>query len=195
MPDRIGLLGGTFDPVHNGHLSIADSFVSSGFIDQLWIILTPDPPHKTDQERTSFELRLEMLTMAFHGKDKIKVLTIENELPRPSYTHRTITYLKRLYAEKEYLLCIGGDSLRNFHSWKEYQTILAEVDLLVADRPGEDLSQIEPQILQKVTMVNHNLIEDSSSEVKELIKKGESVSHLVPTAVEEFINEKGLYKT
>lgn len=195
MPDRIGLLGGTFDPVHNGHLSIAESFVASGFIDQLWILLTPDPPHKTNQERTSFELRLAMLTLAFQGKDKVKVLTIENELPRPSYTYRTISYLKRLYPEKKYLLCFGGDSLQNFHSWKEYQTILAEVDLLVADRPGEDLSRIEPQILQKVTLVNHEVIEDSSTKVKKLISKGETVSHLVPSTVEKLIVEKGLYKT
>lgn len=195
MPHRIGLLGGTFDPVHNGHLSIAESFITSGFIDQLWILLTPDPPHKTNQERTVFELRLEMLKLAFQGIYKVKVLTIENELPRPSYTHRTISYLKRLYPEKKYLLCIGGDSLRTFHTWKDYQTILDEVELLVANRPGEILSGVAPEILQKVTMVDHEEIKDSSTEVKERIKMGESIAHLVPAPVEGIIIEKGLYKT
>lgn len=194
MPTRIGLLGGTFDPVHNGHLSIANSFLKSGKIDQLWVLLTPDPPHKTGQDRTVFELRLHMLTAAFDGMDKVRVMTIENELPKPSYTYRTITYLKRLYPEKEYFLCIGGDSFVNFHSWKEYESILREVRLLVANRPGENFAGIQSEILDRSLIVDHELVPDSSTEIKERVKKGDSIKTLVPESVERIITEKGLYK-
>ena len=193
MPTRIGLLGGTFDPVHNGHLSIANSFLKSGQIDQLWVLLTPDPPHKTGIKRTAFELRLEMLIAAFIGMDKARVMTIENELPRPSYTYRTISYLKRLYPEKEYYLCIGGDSLAKFHTWKEYENILAEVNLLVANRPGEPITDVHSSILKKSFLVEHHLIPDSSSEVKQRVKNGKSISAFVPTQVEKIILNKGLY--
>ena len=194
MPDKIGLLGGTFDPVHNGHLSIANSFLKSGVISQLWILLTPDPPHKKEQEQTLFEIRLEMLKAAFDGMDHVRVMTIENELPSPSYTHRTIAYLKRLYPEKNYFLCIGGDSLVNFHTWKEYSTILEETQLLVVNRPGEALGTVSDEIMSKVTLVEHEITGDSSSEVKRRVTNGESISDLVPPQVEKIIFEKKLYK-
>ena len=101
---RIGLFGGTFDPVHNGHISIVRSFLQSGYIDELWILLTPVPPHKLNKEHVSYEHRKEMLHLAFQDIDRVRISTIEQTLPKPSYTVQTVTHLAQKYPEDEFLL-------------------------------------------------------------------------------------------
>ena len=140
---KIGLFGGTFDPVHIGHISIAKAFLGSGQIDDLWVLLTPFPPHKKKLKYVPYELRLKMLQGAFKHIKKASIHTIENELPAPSYTYQSIAYLKDLYPDHTFMLCIGADSLSNFNSWKYHDRILKQVKLLVADRPGENHFSIE----------------------------------------------------
>ena len=193
---RIGLFGGTFDPVHNGHLSIAESFLKSGIIDQLWVLLTPFPPHKTNENHASYAHRLRMLEQAFEGKNNTSILTIENELPKPSYSFNTIRYLKQINnPDLEFFFCMGEDNLAKFHTWKFHKKILEEADLLVANRPGANHSQVKNYILENTTFVDHEPLEVSSSEIKDSINDNEGLKKMLPEKVLEIIRKEALYTT
>jgi len=190
----IGLLGGSFDPVHRGHVSIARSFVQSAHIDRLWVLLTPDPPHKTDRTLTGFSDRFEMLKRAFQSFSDIEISPVENELPRPTYTFQTIRHLKREYPHIRFYLCMGSDSLRSFYKWYRYERILEEVDLLVARRPGDELSTVAPGIINKTHIVDHEPVELSSTRIREALQRGEHPSDSIPREVMDYIQEKKLYE-
>lgn len=192
MSRRIGLFGGTFDPVHNGHLSIAHSFLESNLIDELWVLLTPYPPHK-NQNQTSYNIRLHMLQKAFAGIQNLSIKTIENELPKPSYSVQTIRYLKKKHPNKTYLYCMGEDSLVHFHTWKFYEEILQECELIVAHRPGETHADVEEKILQRTHFVDHTPLDISSSEIRKKIAGGNSISDQVPEEVVKVIEKEQLY--
>jgi nicotinate-nucleotide adenylyltransferase len=190
----IGLLGGSFDPVHNGHLSIAKSFLGSDLLDELWILLTPDPPHKADRPQADYQLRLEMLQFAFSDFDNIKVSDIEKQLPQPSYTIQTLKYLKEQYPEQTFYLCIGGDSLQDFKKWKDWQEILDYTDLLVARRPNMSINKIDKILRNDVHFVDHEPIEVSSTMIRDAVASGDDISGLVPSSVKHIIDNKQLYR-
>lgn len=194
MRKAIGLFGGTFDPVHNGHLAIAESFLASDYISELWILLTPFPPHKESETQSDYQLRYQMLTMMFDGLKKVTISTIENDLPKPSYTLQTLHHLKKSHSENDFYLCIGEDSLMNFHKWKSYQEILKLVELLVAKRPNFDHSEVDQGILDKTTFVDHKPVDISSSEIRIKIQNHKTVKDLIPKSLETFISKHGLYR-
>ncbi len=193
MQKRIGLYGGTFDPVHTGHISLVHSFLESGFIDEIWVILTPFPPHKQDQNPTNYSHRFNMLHYAFELIEKVDILTIESELPKPSYTYRTIEYLKSEFPSHTFYYCLGGDSLVNFHTWKHPELILKHTELLVAGRRGEKYEDIDKSILEKSHFVEHELIDVSSTEIKSRISGNKSLEGLVDQKVESYIRTHQLY--
>lgn len=193
MAARIGLFGGTFDPVHRGHISIAQSFLSSGLIDELWVLLTPYPPHKQQADHTSYEKRFEMLTAAFEGMEHVVISMVENELPKPSYSVRTIRHFKDKYPDSTFYFCMGEDSLRHFHTWKKYREILDECELLVAQRPGESHRQVRDEILNKAHLVEHDPLDIASSDIRKSIKEGRDISGKLPKGVLKIIEKEQLY--
>ncbi|MEX0720816.1 MAG: nicotinate (nicotinamide) nucleotide adenylyltransferase [Balneolaceae bacterium] len=193
MAKRIGLFGGTFDPVHKGHQSIAEAFLNSGFIDELWVLLTPYPPHKQTGNKASYEVRLEMLKAAFVGFKNLHIKTIENSLSKPSYSFFTIRYLKSQNPEYTFYFCMGEDSLAQFHQWKFYEEILNECALLVAERPGADHKDVEQKITEKTYFVEHTPLEVSSSHIKQKIKSGKPIDNDVPDSVSDIIEKEQLY--
>lgn len=195
MKQNIGLLGGTFDPVHRGHVSIAEAFLSSELIDALWVLLTPDPPHKARKVQTSYAYRSEMLEAAFDEYDSIKISTVENTLPRPTYTIQTLEYLIKNYPTSTFYLCIGEDSLLHFTEWYRYQDILELCELLVARRPGIEITSVEDQILDSAHYINHDPIDISSSEIRERLAHNKSVDKLLPNEVKKIIERHSLYKS
>lgn len=194
MPIKVGLFGGTFDPVHNGHVSIAQSFLDSGIIDELWILLTPFPPHKQGNGHAIYDVRYKMLSIAFNELGSVKILTVENELPKPSYTINTIRYLKKLNPGKEFYFCMGEDNLTGFHTWKYHDEILREATLLVADRPESDRSMVAEYILEKTRFVNHKPLSISSSGIKERLKNHEPIESFVSEEVLKIITNEKLYE-
>ncbi|MDZ7660232.1 nicotinate (nicotinamide) nucleotide adenylyltransferase [Fodinibius sp.] len=190
----IGLLGGSFDPVHNGHLSIAESFLESDLLDELWILLTPDPPHKIDRAQADYQLRLEMLQAAFKDFDNVNVSDIEKQLPQPSYTIQTLEYLKDQYPDNTFYLCIGGDSLRDFKQWKNWSKILDHTDLLVAQRPSTDNNKIDNFLKDHVHYVDHDPIKISSTTIRDAVANGDDISGLVPSSVKGIIENEQLYR-
>lgn len=193
MRETIGLFGGTFDPVHNGHLAIARSFLETDRLSELWILLTPFPPHKVTKDHANYEVRHEMLEAAFSGYDETRILTIENELPKPSYSIQTIRYLKKHHPDKDFFFCMGEDSLSSFDQWKDYQEILNEVRLMVAYRPGTDHTGVAEEIMKRTQFVDHVPVDISSSGVRNSFKHDENSKGLVPAKVEDIIHRESLY--
>lgn len=195
MAKRVGLFGGTFDPVHAGHVSLVNSFLDSGIIDELWILPSPDPPHKTDKQITPFEHRKKMLQLVFAHTDKVRVNDLELKLPLPSYTIQTIQYLKQKFPETTFYLCIGGDSLVNFESWYKPDKIIEECELLVAERPDNKKEDMRQNFLEKARFVKHTPVEISGTELRKRLKNdGESITSDIPEAALTYIQENGLYK-
>ena len=188
---RIGLFGGSFDPVHNGHIGAVYSFLNSKVIDEIWILLTPDPPHKRGKLKTDFEHRYNMLRLAFQESEFIQISDIEKELPKPSYTLQTISYLKDEYPAFTFFLCLGEDSLQSFHKWYKYDEILKECSLIVVDRPGSDHSSVDDKILQKTIFVDHKPVDISSTEIRHSSRH--SKLNNLPVEVKNYIQKNNLY--
>lgn len=167
MSERIGLMGGMFDPPHPGHRAIASSFLRSGYIDRLWILPTAHPPHKGPSE-TAFEHRLAMCRFAFDGLFSCDISDVESELPSPNYTIATLQHLKATVPEAEFCLCIGADSLHTFHKWHRWEELIQATPLLVAAREGYET--IIPEALSahqhQIRFVRHEATDESSTRVR-----------------------------
>jgi len=188
---RIGILGGAFDPVHNGHLRIAKSFLTSGLIEKLLVIPAPSPPHKMEL-RANFSHRFNMLKLAFHNWENVEISDLETKLPTPSYTIQTIQFLQQEYPDDIYYLCLGEDNLIHFNKWHKYREIMDRITLLVAERPGFDSSMIDKTLLEKTIFVDHKPYDLSSTEIRkssvEVIERNK-----VPESIQEYINTHNLY--
>lgn len=194
IPRNIGIFGGTFDPVHNGHVSIAKSFLDSGIIDALWIFLNPAPPHKSHDPHESYAARFRLLTLAFESVNNVQISDLETTLPRPCYTIQTVKYLVDRYPEQTFYLCMGKDSFLSFKSWYKWQQILSHCRLLVADRPINNSRVVDPDLLDQTTFVDHEPMEVSSTQVRNHITAGKSIEGLVPEEVASMIKKENLYK-
>lgn len=190
----VGILGGTFDPVHYGHISIAKSFLNSGYIDSLLILLSPDPPHKTDQNFTDYFLRLKMLKAAFKPFKNLEISDLEYNLPRPSYTVQTMRYLSKAQPDSTFYLCLGKDSFINFKNWYNWQEILSYCDLLVADRPAASEEDAPQGLLKNTLFVNHRPLHVSSSQIRSKFQRKKSVTDLIPAEVLNIMKEANLYR-
>src|SRR4051812_43076869 len=133
---RIGIFGGTFDPVHWGHLILAEQGREQGRLDQVWFVPAARPPHKSEAELTPFTQRVEMLHLAIAGQPAFRVEELEKDLPGPGYTAVTLEELQRRHPEHEWFLLVGGDALRDLPGWYEPERIVAKAALLVMARPG-----------------------------------------------------------
>lgn len=191
----IGIFGGTFDPVHNGHLSIAQSFLNSKIIDSLWVFLSPHPPHKKEKEVASYSHRFNMLKTAFEPIEQVVVSDLELQLPKPSYTVQTIAHLQQKYPDYSFYLCIGKDSLLTFTSWYRWREIISSCQLLVAERPTEPFDKIDPELVDSIQFVDHNSIAISSTEIRDKIKLNQPVGHLIPSSVAAIIKKENLYRS
>lgn len=192
MNRKIGLFGGTFDPIHNGHLGICESFLNSKKINELWVIPASIPPQKEISVVATFQQRLEMLHLAFKSYPKVKILDIEDSLPKPNYTIQTVEYLKKTYPNNEFKMCLGSDSLANITTWFKYQNLVENISFLVAKRPGVNTDPELSIETLKVDFVSHKLSSISSSNIRAAIKSS-GYSKDVPKSVLEYIQFHQLY--
>ncbi|HYW34446.1 MAG TPA: nicotinate (nicotinamide) nucleotide adenylyltransferase [Balneolaceae bacterium] len=192
-PQRIGVFGGTFNPVHNGHVAIAKSFLNSDYIDALWILLNPSPPHKPDEKFAPYQFRLKMLQEAFQSIEHTLVSDLETRLPQPTYTIQTITYLENSYPEREFFLCIGQDSFYSFQTWHKWREILDHCLLLVANRPDVEKETINKKLFSHSIFIDHEPVQVSSTEIRQRVAQGKPIDHLVPAPVLSFIKKENLY--
>lgn len=198
---RIGIFGGTFDPVHMGHLILAEQCRSQARLDEVWFVPSAHPPHKADAGVTRFEQRAEMIELAIAGHPAFRVERVEKELKPPSYTAETLAELRRRHPEHDFYLLMGSDGLPDFPGWHEPRRVVELAGLVVVPRPGVMLWTAERLATAlgmdvagvRLQFVACPMIEIASRELRRAIADGMSIRYLVPRAVEEYIRDRKLY--
>jgi nicotinate-nucleotide adenylyltransferase len=195
---RIGVLGGTFDPVHNGHLHIADALRTALDLDGVLWVPAGRPPHKSDQIVSSDKDRLAMLDLALAGSAIDEISTIDINRSGPSYTADTLEILAERFPTARLFFLMGEDSLRDLSTWHHPERILRVAELAVAGRPGvdTDLQSLEfqvPGVRKRVHVVPTEEMAISSSDIRRRVRENQSIRGLVPASVEAYIQNHGLY--
>jgi nicotinate-nucleotide adenylyltransferase len=186
-----GLFFGSFNPVHNGHLLIANYMLDKEGLDEIWFIVSPQNPLKESEELANEQQRLEMMKLAVASEPRFKVSDVEFSMPKPSYTFDTLELLSQAYPERSFFLIIGSDNLEDFNLWKNYEQILKNYQILVYPRKMEINSPFASE--PNVTITRAPLVEVSSTQVRRFINEGSDISNLIPASVKQFINGNGLY--
>ncbi|MDQ6756212.1 MAG: nicotinate (nicotinamide) nucleotide adenylyltransferase [Bacteroidota bacterium] len=187
---KIGLYFGSFNPVHIGHLIIANYTAYNTDIDQVWFVISPQNPLKPQTSNLNKYHRKYLIDLAIEGENKLRSSTIEFALPIPSYTIDTLSYLKEEYPLHIFAVIIGSDSLQNIHKWKNYELLIHNYELLVYERPGFPINTN----YNNVTKLKGPLLDISSTDIRDLIKKRGSIKFLVPDLVKEEIEKNHYYK-
>lgn len=186
---RTVIFGGSFDPIHVGHLSLASEVVASGLAGEVWFLVSPQNPHKEACRLSDENVRMQMVRLAIEGNEKFKASDFEFTLPRPSYTINTLSALEKAFPDREFVLLIGADNWEKFDRWYRHEEILARYEIIVYPRENS----LKPELPARVTWLSAKLHDVSSTQIRELVAKGCSISGLVVPAVEKFINQNNLY--
>src|SRR5882672_4209056 len=165
---RIGLYFGSFNPVHTGHLIIANHLLNFTELKKIWFIVSPQNPFKEKESLLNEYHRLHLLRLAIEDDNRMKALDIEFNLPKPSYTATTLIHLEEKYPENEFSIIMGSDSFQNLHKWKNYETIIKNYSIHVYIRPG---FEIKNDINARLTIVDAPLLQISATEIRKLIKE------------------------
>ena len=190
---KVGLYFGSYNPIHIGHLAIANYMVEFTDIDQLWFLVSPQNPFKKKANLLDDYQRLEMVHRAVDGDDRLRASNIEFNLPKPSYTIDTLVYLKEQFPNYQFAIIMGSDNLENFHKWKNAEQIIENYGVIVYPRPGFDKSKI--QVHKNISIAeNAPLMEISSSFIRKAIKSGKDVRHFLPQKTWEYLEEMNFYK-
>lgn len=188
---KVGLFFGSFNPVHIGHLIIANYMANYTFLDEVWFVVSPQNPFKDKKSLGNMYDRLEMVNLAIEGADNLRASDIEFSLPQPSYTIDTLTHLSEKYPTKEFLLIMGEDNLMGLTKWKNADILLRDYKIIVYPRPGYDAGEMRNH--PAITMTDTPVMELSSTFLRNAIKEGKSVKFYTPDPVIDFIDKKGLY--
>ncbi len=188
-PIRTALFGGTFNPLHNGHLTIARSVLEQGLADEVWILITPCNPWKKDQILLDDRLRYNMVRDAVKDIHGIEASDYEFNLPKPSYTANTLRHISADYPDREFILTIGADNWVKFDNWRESDFILSNYRIIVYPRSGFEIKDIP----QGVTELNCPLVDVSSTDIRSMIQAGEPINEMVPASVARTIADLKLY--
>ena len=190
---KIGLFFGSFNPIHSGHLTIANTIMESTDIMKIWFVVSPHNPLKKSKSLLHEFDRLDMVRAATNDNYNMEVSDVEFNLPKPSYTVNTMTYLSGKYPDEEFVLIIGEDNLESFPRWKNYKQILNNYSLYVYPRPGK--TKVDLGDHPKVKFVEAPIIDISATFIRKYVKDGMSIQNLVPDPVIEIIREKKFYHT
>jgi nicotinate-nucleotide adenylyltransferase len=200
---RVGVFGGTFDPVHFGHLILAEQCREQGRLDQVWFVPAPRPPHKDAEALTKFELRAEMLRLAVAGQPAFRVDESEKDRAGPSYTVDTLADFTRRHPGDEFFLMVGSDTVKDLPLWREPRRVLQLAGLLVMVRPNNplpnpvrlcaDLGLTADEL--RLEVIETPLIDISSRDLRRRAAAGRSLRYFLPRAVEMYIQEKRLYSS
>lgn len=179
---RIGIFGGSFNPIHNGHIALARQLRQLAQLDEVWLMVSPQNPLKQGaNDLLDDRLRFSLARIALHGEEGIKASDYELHLPRPSYTWTTLQHLEKDYPEHTFILLIGGDNWANFHRWYHADDILDSHQIVVYPRRGNEKA-LSP-LPHNVTIVSTPLLDISSTEVRQRVRRGEPIKEYVPTAI------------
>ncbi|GAB5523318.1 MAG: nicotinate (nicotinamide) nucleotide adenylyltransferase [Roseivirga sp.] len=190
---RIGLFFGSFNPIHIGHLVIADVMATHTDLDQVWFVVSPQNPFKSSRSLLHEFDRLKMVELAIADNYKLKAVDVEFHMPRPSYTADTLAYLSDKHPDHEFRLIIGEDNLVHFHKWKNYHSILDHYGLYVYPRPDVNKDKIQVSN-DNIQYVSSPMLDISATFIREAIKNQRSVRYLLHESVIGYIEQKKFYQ-
>ena len=193
MSKRIGIFGGSFNPIHVGHAIIASSIMRQGQVDQLWFMVTPENPFKQGQQLAPEPHRLRMTELVSRRIEGAITSSFEMQLPRPSYTIDTLNALKQKFPTFEFFLIIGADNWAKWQQWKSPEEIINNFHVLIYPRLGFEVI-IPEEIKERVTLIDAPIIEVSSTEIRQLIAEEKSASFYLTDTVEAYILKHNLYR-
>ncbi|AZQ43348.1 nicotinate (nicotinamide) nucleotide adenylyltransferase [Nonlabens ponticola] len=191
---KIGLYFGTFNPIHIGHLAIANYLVEHSDLDQIWMVVTPHNPHKKKNTLLDDRQRLHMVHLAVDDYDKIKPSDIEFNLPQPNYTVNTLAHLTEKYPDYDFTLIMGEDNLKSLPRWKNYQTLLDEYSIIVYPRisPGDVPDELKNH--PSITRIEAPIMEISSTMIRDGIAASKDLRYFMHDDVQRYIEEMNFYK-
>jgi nicotinate-nucleotide adenylyltransferase len=188
---NIGLYFGSFNPIHIGHLIIANHVLNETSINKIWFIVSPQNPFKESKTLLNEFDRLHLVRLATQDDNRIKCSDIEFNLPKPSYTSNTLAFLSEKYPEHQFSIIMGSDSYQNLDKWKNYETIINNYSIYVYKREGYE---IKKTFDKEAVVLNAPIIQISASQIREHIRSAKSIRYLVPEIVREEIESRKFYK-
>lgn len=192
---KIGLFFGSFNPIHIGHLILANYILENSDMDELWFVVSPQNPFKDKKSLLTDHNRLDMVQLAVKNYPKMRASNVEFSLPKPSYTIDTLTYLKEKYPNYSFALIMGEDNLDSLPKWKNSEKLMSEYQIIVYPRTFEGEKK-DSEYLQheNISMVNAPIIELSATEIRNMIKEGKNVRPMLPPEVFEYLDGSSFYK-
>jgi nicotinate-nucleotide adenylyltransferase len=181
---KVGIFGGSFNPIHTGHIALARALQKECGLDEVWLMVSPMNPLKwNDSDLLEDNLRFEMAQKALEDVEGVKACDYEFHLPKPSYTWNTLQHLKEDFPDYTFVLLIGGDNWKLFHRWYRAEDIVKEYEMVIYPRRDSDIDRTT--LPSNVTIVDTDLLDISSTIVRERIRKGEPINGMVPPAIEQ----------
>lgn len=190
---NIGLFGGSFNPIHNGHVRLAKSLLQEAALDEVWFLVSPQNPFKQDQQLLDDDKRLQLVRLALKEEPQLMASDFEFHLPKPSYTWNTLQALEQEYPEGKFTLLIGGDNWEAFDKWYRYEDILKRYPIIVYPREGSKVPGVK-FLGSEIQIVETPLINISSTQIRQRLHEGKSVRGLVNTEVAMVIEQEHLYR-
>lgn len=187
---RVGLYFGSFNPIHNGHLIIANHVAENCAVDSVWFVVSPQNPLKETQSLLNEYDRLHLIKLAIQDCNKLQASDIEFHLPRPSYTIDTLTYLGEKFPKNEFSIIIGSDSFQNIQRWKNYKQLIENYSFIVYNRPSFPITETYGAKLQ---ILDAPMLDISATFIRKQIKAGKSIRFLTPNIVSDYIKENRYY--
>lgn len=191
---KIGLYFGTFNPIHIGHLIIANHMVEFSDLDEVWFVVTPHNPLKKKKTLLEDHHRLAMVRIAVEDYPKLQASNVEFDLPQPNYTVNTLAYLEEKYPSQKFCLIMGEDNLKSFRKWKNYDVILERYSIYVYPRISEGTVETQFQNHEKIKKVDAPIIELSSTFIRKEIKSGKNIRPMLSAEVWKYLDEMNFYK-
>lgn len=189
---KVGLFFGSFNPIHVGHMIIADHVAINTELKEIWFVVSPHNPLKQKKSLLDGHHRLSLVRLATENDQRFKVSDIEFHLEQPSYTSVTLAYLKEKYPNVEFTLIMGGDNLASLSRWKNYESILENYPIVLYSRPDFDATEMLDR--GRITVLDAPQMNISSSSIREQISAGHSVKYLMPAEAWEYLDEMNFYK-
>lgn len=188
---EVALYFGSFNPIHNGHLIIANTILREGDFDKLWFVISPQNPLKPQASLLNEYHRKYLIDLAIEGESKLKASSVEFKLPRPSFTIDTLVYLTEKYPAFKFSVIMGSDSYQNLGKWKNFELIIKDYKIIIYERPG---FMVPKGLPKNICCVKAPLLDISSTNIRELLRNNKSIKFLVPDLVKEEIERNHYYR-